>query len=229
MRWSKIFSTPTRKSNPYSSAPYSSARRSFALTILAVLLAIPSGAQTAAPDSSRSPGWVVISVSEYETLRARAYPGEREPELPPVDATLTRVDYDLNVVGELATGRASLTIDVLKDGWVRVPIPADLLVREARLDGKLVSLVSSNSIKGGHQPAGVLSHAGRGVLQLDIALPVNASAGEERISLPSTSSGVTRAHVQLARQGVDVKLTGGLLAEKTETGGESRWLAYAHC
>src|ERR1051326_3931804 len=106
MRWSKIFSTPTRKSNPYSSAPYSSAQRSFALVILAVLLAIPSGAQTAAPDSSRSSGWVVISVSEYETLRAGAYPGEREPEPPPVDATLTRVDYDLNVLGE-QIGRAS--------------------------------------------------------------------------------------------------------------------------
>src|SRR5205807_6071398 len=51
--------------------------------------------------------------------------------------------------------------------------------------------------------------------------------GEERISLPSTNSGVTRAQVQLPRQGVDVKLTGGLLAEKTETGAASRWLAYA--
>jgi hypothetical protein len=33
--------------------------------------------------------------------------------------------------------------------------------------------------------------------------------------------------VQLLRQGVDVKLTGGLLAENTEIGTESRWLAYA--
>ncbi len=167
-------------------------------------------------------------MSEYETLRARAYPGEREPEPPPVDATLTRVDYDLHILGELATGHASLTIDVLKDGWVRVPIPAGLLVREARLDGKLVSLVTNTSVtKGSHQPAVVLSHAGRAILQLDVALPVNASAGEERISLPSTSSGITRAHVQLPRLGVDVKLAGGLLAEKSESAGESLWLAYA--
>jgi hypothetical protein len=144
-----------------------------------------------------------------------------------VDATLTRVDYDLHIVNELATGRASLTVDVLKDGWVRVPIPAGLLVREARLDGKLVSLVSNTSSKGGTQPAAVLAHAGRAVLQLEIALPVSASAGEERISLPSTNSGVTRAQIQLPRQDVEVKLTGGLLAENTEAAGESRWLAYA--
>jgi hypothetical protein len=171
---------------------------------------------------------VVISVDDYQTLRAHAFPTDRVPDPPPVDATLTRVDYDLRIAGELATGRATLTVDVLKDGWVRVPIPSGLLVREARLDGKLVSLVSGGSGKGASQLSAVLAHAGRAVLLLDIALPVNASAGEERISLPSTSSGVTRASVQLPRQGVDVKLSGGLLTEKSETGEESKWLAYAH-
>lgn len=187
----------------------------------------PSSSSQLTADLSHSPGWVVITVDEYQNLRAHAYPAERGPEPPPVDATLTRVDYDLHIAGELATGRASLTVDVLKDGWVRVPIPPGLLVREARLDGKLVSLVPEMLGKGGSEPTAVLAHAGRAVLQLDIALPVNVSAGEERIALPSTSSGVTRAQVQLPRQGVDVRLTGGLLAENTEIGTESRWLAYA--
>jgi hypothetical protein len=202
---------------------------SFALATF-LMAALTAQAQTPAPqlsaDLSHSPGWVVISVDDYQNLRTRAFPTERDPEPPPVDATLTRVDYDLRIAGELATGRASLTVDVLKDGWVRVPIPSGLLVREARLDGKLVSLVSASG-KGASQLSAVLAHAGRAVLLLDIALPVNASAGEERISLPSTSSGVTRAAVQLPRQGVDVKLSGGLLTEKTETGDESKWLAYA--
>src|SRR5207237_2177529 len=118
------------------------------------LLPLPAAAQAPAPqlsaDLSHSPGLVVISVDAYQNLRARAFPGEREPEPPPVDATLTRVDYELRITGELATGRASLTVDVLKDGWVRVPIPSGLLVREARLDGKLVSLVSGSG-KGASQ------------------------------------------------------------------------------
>lgn len=202
---------------------------SFALATF-LMAALTAQAQTPAPqlsaDLAHSPGWVVISVDDYQSLRTRAFPTERDPEPPPVDATLTRVDYDLRIAGDLATGRASLTVDVLKDGWVRVPIPSGLLVREARLDGKLVSLVSASG-KGASQLSAVLAHAGRAVLLLDIALPVNASAGEERISLPSTSSGVTRAAVQLPRQGVDVKLSGGLLTEKTETGDESKWLAYA--
>ena len=198
---------------------------SFALATLFVA-ALTAHAQEPAP-APAALGWVVIPVDEYQHLRARAFPAEREPEPPPVEATLTRVDYDLRIVGDLATGRASLTVDVIKDGWVRVAIPSGLLVREARLDGKLVSLVPGPAGKSGSQLSAMLSHTGRALLLLDIALPVNASAGEESISLPSTTSGVTRASIQLPRQGVDVKLSGGLLAEKQETGAESKWLAYA--
>ena len=187
-------------------------------------------ATSAAQGNEHSPGWVVLPVEEYRTLHARAYPIEHEPEPSPVEATLTRVDYDLRIIGqpggELASGRATLTIDVLKDGWVRVPIPAGLLVREARLDGKLVSLVPGALSKSNSQLSALLSHAGRAVLLLDIALPVASSAGEESISLPSTSSGVTRASVMLPRQGVDIRLSGGLLADKSESAAESKWIAY---
>src|SRR6202140_26706 len=197
----------------------------FCAYLLALLFISP--ASSLGQTNSHSPGWVVLPVEEYRTLHARAYPIERDPEPPPVEATLTRLDYDLRIDGDLAAGRASLTVDVLKDGWVRVPIPAGLLVREAKLDGKLVSLVPGGAGKGSNQPSALLSRPGRAVLLLDIALPVVSTAGEESISLPSTASGITRAAVRLPRQGVDIKLTGGLLAEKSEPGAESKWLAYA--
>jgi hypothetical protein len=196
----------------------------FSALLLATLTIF--AAHSLADNSGHSPGWVVLPVDEYRTLHARAYPIESDPEAPPVEATLTRVDYDLGIHGDLASGRATLIIDVLKDGWVRVPIPAGLLVREARLDGKLVSLVPSVSSKAGSQLSALLSHSGRAVLLLDIALPVSSSASEESISLPSTASGVTRASVQLPRQGVDIRLSGGLLAEKSESAAESKWIAY---
>src|SRR5712672_1491904 len=186
----------------------------FSLSIFALLLFFAVG--TFAQTATHSPGWVVLPVEEYRTLHARAYPIERDPEPPPVEATLTRVDYDLRIGGELASGRATLTVDVLKDGWVRVPIPAGLLVREARLDGTLVSLVPGAAGKAGSQLSALLSHPGRAVLLLEIALPVASATGEESITLPLTASGVTRASVQLPRQGVDVRLTGGLLSESPD-------------
>jgi len=177
-------------------------------------------------ESSHNAGWVVIPVDEYRVLRAKAYPADHDPEPLPLDATLTRVDYDLHVAGDLAEGRASLTVDVLKDGWVRVPVPAGLLVREARLDGKLVSLVPGAPGKRNHVSA-LLSHPGRSVLLLDVDVAVTSSGGDESLSLPATESGVTRAQVELPRLGVDLRVEGGLLSQKYETPSQTRWLAYA--
>jgi len=184
-------------------------------------------AQEKPSEPSHAAGWVVIPVEEYRVLRAKAYPVEHDPEPPPLDATLTRVEYDLRVAGDLAAGRASLTVDVLKDGWVRVPVPAGLLVREARLDGKAVSLVPGAPGKGGAHLSALLSHAGRSVLLLDVDVPVTTSAGDESLALPSTESGITRAAVQLPRLGIDLRIGGGLLSERSEEAGETKWLAYA--
>ena len=195
------------------------------LVAASVCWGAPARAQEKSAEPPHIAGWVVIPVEEYRVLRAKAFPVEHDPEPPPMDATLTRVDYELHVAGDLAAGRASLTVDVLKDGWVRVPVPAGLLVREARLDGKPVALVPG--AKGGTHLSALLSHAGRFELLLDIDVPLGSSAGEQSISLPSTESGVTRASVVVARQGIDLKISGGLLSEESETSAETRWLAYA--
>jgi hypothetical protein len=170
-------------------------------------------------------GWVVLPIREYEALRAQAYPIERGPEAPPVEATLTRVDYDLRVDGTAATGSARLTIDVLKDGWVRVPIPPGLLVREARLGTELVSLIPAQG--SGDQLAAILSKKGRSVLALDVAFTVGSAGGEERLSLPVGSSGITAASVAIAQPDIEVKVTGGLAPENTAKPA-AKWTTYAN-
>src|SRR5690349_21208182 len=90
----------------------------------------------AAQEAPRTDGWVVLPIDEYRALRARAFPSAPDPVPPPVDAALTRVDYDLRAATDTVTGQARLTIDVLRQGWVTVQIPAGLLVRDAGLDGR---------------------------------------------------------------------------------------------
>src|SRR5947207_12953851 len=196
------------------------------LFLLCAIAICSSPVRSVAQESTHSSGWVVIPIDEYRDLHARAYPAEHEAEPPSVDATLTRGDYDLRGNGEIATGRADLTVDVLKDGWVRVPIPPGLLVRDAQLDGKALSLVSGDKGKAGTHVAALLSHEGRSVLTLNVDVPVTSATGEETLSLPSTDSGVTRAAVQLARQGIELRVGGGLLSEKSENAGDTKWLAY---
>lgn len=185
-----------------------------------VVVAVLWAAPVLAEESPRAEGWVVLPVEEYRALRAKAYPPEREPEPPPVEATLTRVDYDLRVAGESATGEARLTVDVLKEGWVSVAIPTGLLVREARLDGRPMSLVETPS------PHVLLSKTGRAVLTLDVAIPIAAAAGTESLVLPPSPAALTRVALVLPRSGVDVTLTGGLLGEKAESASESRFVAH---
>ncbi len=200
-------------------------RYRFYLCLCAAAILVALAANAIAQDSTRSSGWIALPAADYQLLRARAFPVEPEPETPPVQAALTRINYDLHVNGDVATGQASLTIDVIKNGWVSIPIPSTLLVREARLDGKLISLTPGGKASGGKSV--VFSRQGRAVLLLDIVLPVTVTtAANESISLPPAIAGITRASVQLPRQGMDIKLTGGFLAEKSVSATESKWVAY---
>ena len=89
---------------------------------------------TTAPGKTASDGWVVIPVAEYRDLRTKAYPLDPEAGPPPVEWALTRLDCDLRVDGDSASGEARLTVDVLKEGWVRLALPRALRVQSARVE-----------------------------------------------------------------------------------------------
>ena len=168
-------------------------------------------------------GWVVLPVDEYRALRRAAFPLDTEPAPPPVEATLSRIDYDLKVEGDLASGEARLTVDVIQEGWVRLAMPKGLMVREASLDGRQVTLVAASADKGADEL--LLSKTGRSVLTLKIVAPVSTVAGTDLLQLPASNSAVVRAIIEVARQGVDVRITGGLLMDHADTATGSRWVA----
>lgn len=190
---------------------------------LALLSLIVSAFPTAA--QSTSDGWVVLPVSEYAALKHAAAPAEPEPVAPPVEATLSRIDYELKIDGDLATGEARLTVDVIKNGWVRVAMPDGLIVRDAKLDGRPVNLAMNPTAKGPGRADLLLSKIGRSVLTMKIVAPVTTVAGTDILHLPVSNSAVSHAVVELTRQGVDVRITGGLLLEHSETATGSRWVA----
>jgi hypothetical protein len=174
-------------------------------------------------------GWVVLPVDDYRALRQAAFPAERDPEPPPVEATLTRIDYEMKVEGNLATGTARLTIDVIKNGWVRVAIPGGLMIHETRLDGQPVSLLAGTSDKGIATNYLLLSRTGRSVLTLSIVAQVSSVAGTEMLRLPIHTSAVSRAAVLLpgkSDSGIDMRINGGLLLEKADTTNGSQWVAH---
>ncbi len=209
------------------------------LVCAALVLCALSGLR--AQEAARTDGWVVISVDEYRALRLRAYPPDRRPEPPPVDATVTRVEYDLRAGADAIAGEARLTIDVLKEGWVRVEVPPGLLVRGARVDGRPVSIVElpaapdlkvgpadgrgSVDRRGPARPHVLLSKPGRAVLALDVVVPLKLAAGSETLTLPASPGAVSRLALVVPRPGIEVAVTGGVLAERPSDP-EGRWIAY---
>ena len=144
--------------------------------LLALVLAALGSAGALTAQTRDADGWVVLSIEEYRALRAKAFPAGPDPTPPPVDAALTRVDYDLRVAatGDTAAGQARLVIDVLKQGWVSVQMPSGLLVRDARIDGRPTSLVEGN-------PARVLiARSGRSTLTLEVIVPVTSQGGGDK-------------------------------------------------
>jgi hypothetical protein len=185
-----------------------------------------AGAQTPAPAPAqdtvgRGDGWVVLPVDEYRALRTRAYPPDRPAEPPPVDAVISGVDYDLTANGESASGQARLTIDVFKEGWVRVPMPPGLLVRDARIDGRQVALVEDASSKVKTSSL-LLSQPGRFLLTLDVVVPIVARAGTEALTLPASSGALARAALAVPRSDLDVMATGGIIIDRSTTAQSTR-------
>ena len=193
-------------------------RRLAAGCALAAMLVHPAPA--AAQDPARTDGWVVLGLEEYRALRARAFPTTPDPLPPPVDATLTRVEYELRVSGDTVAGEARLTVDVLKQGWVSLQMPAGLLVRAARIDGKPTALVDGNP------PRVLISRPGRSILTLDVVVPVQVSGGIESMTLPASASALSAVTLIVPRTGVDLSVTGGFVAEQSEANAENRWVVY---
>jgi hypothetical protein len=187
------------------------------VTLTTICLAVD---RTAAQTPASGDGWVVIPVTDYRVLRGKAYPTAPTPPPPPIDATLTRLAYDLTLAGESVTGTATADVDVLKEGWVSVLIPAGLLVRDARIDGRPVSLIDQPS------PHILLSKLGRSQLTLQIVLPVTPTGSAESVVIPPAPASVVEATLQIPRGGVDVSVVNGFVSDQAQTAGASRWTAH---
>jgi hypothetical protein len=188
--------------------------------IVAIGVCCLTGIAPAAAQPSAADGWVVLPVEEYRTLRDRSLGLPAPPVASPVDATLTRVDYELRGDGNSIDGRAVLTVDVLREGWARVPIPPGLMVRNATIDGQPVALVEEG-------PAHLLlSRTGRSQVVLDLVVPIASAAGTESIVLPASPAPITRTTFTLPRSGVDLTVNGGFVGERAEAAAESRWIVF---
>jgi len=92
------------------------------------------------------------------------------------------------------------------------------------MDGRTVALSTGE----GGPPRVLISRPGRSTLTLDIVVPLASQSGTESISLPASGSALSAVTLVVPRTGVDLTVTGGLIAERSETGSDSRWAVYGN-
>ena len=170
------------------------------------------------PALAQEVGWVVLPVNEYASLKSRASAKPLDSAKPPVDAVVTRIDYNLRIQDQSATGQATLNIDVFKTGWVKVAIPTGNYVRRASLNGKPVPIVSG---------AIILSSPGRSTINLEVIIPLVTNASGQRLNLAPIAAGITQASLLLPKQDLEVKVIGGQLSSQSDVGADTKLLAFA--
>ena len=108
---------------------------------------------------------------------------------------------------------------MLKEGWVRVDVPAGLMVRAARIDNRPIPIVQAPS------PHVLLSKPGRVVITLEVVAPLAIRGGVESVTIPASRGAVSRVALVVPRQGIAVTAAGGVLSERAQQP-EGRWVAF---
>jgi hypothetical protein len=204
--------------------------------VLAAAHAVTANAQPTPAPLSSGDGWVALTIADYLKLRDLANRRPAPPPPPPARATVSDTAYVL-IAGEgLATGTAELAIDVLEDGWVDVPLPASLFVRAARLGGRPLPITDAPASGGGVSAGGLtgsgtrrilLSHRGRSLVTLDVAVPIAETGGNESIQLPPATGGLVRATLTVPRADVAIAASGGAIIERAADPAARRVTAHA--
>jgi hypothetical protein len=183
--------------------------------VLAGLLASAGLATaTAPPESGHENARVQIPLEIYTQLVAAAEP----PTVAPAGFALGKADVNVEVTESegraSATVRVALTIEVLEDRWVLVPIlPAGTPVVSVEIDGKPVQLISTR----GGLAWGVNK---RGSYTMTLRYQVDATRSQAGfvLALPVPEAAATKLAATLPGAGLDVAVIPGAGVTSTTAG-----------
>ncbi len=127
-------------------------------------------------------GSVFVPSKKFRELWDLAYPEEKKAEDPPREIVLGNAQYVLRLEGESSRITATVSVSILGDRWVALPLPFDRAqISRIRVDGRDVGVGQSGV---GSQKIPFVEFKGRGrrVLEIDLVGTVDRELGEYRIS-----------------------------------------------
>jgi len=165
---------------------------------------------------------VFISYKEFRKIWEKATAQKIAKPLPPVPAVVTKAAYNLTVEKDVAQGKGVLSIEVLTDEWISVPLNLKkLALREAKLDDGRALLVST-------EKSYTLVLRGKGEHKLDIsfAVPVDRSEGGGKMEFGCPSAPVSELTVEIPETDLDIDVQPKLVASVKPEEGKTTVLAF---
>ena len=169
--------------------------------LVAFLACIPLARAEEAP---KSQGKVTLPLAEFLKLTEPAPPPAGTTRAPaPIPFSLARGQYRIAVQGDWARVQADLAVRVLSGGFQEIPLlPTEVVVQEARLDGKPVSVFPKDAV-GCFVVRGVGTHR----LELVYHLPVQEESPSRSLNLVVPDTAISTWTLSVPGNQVRVKST----------------------
>ncbi len=174
-------------------------------------------AQPAAGPSPPPPGTVMLTLSEYDRLLARAERPPDPPEAPPIPAVLARANLQVRVSADRVRGTFALDGEVFQTGVVAVPLLAGATLIEARLEGGVLPLAHDGTAN-----LALIEGPRSFSIELQWGSALESSPGRASFLLPVPDAGSVTAAIELPGQPAELRVEPGAITRSSAAGGNTR-------
>ena len=182
--------------------------------VLAAYVLLPAATLLA---QERGPaGTVTLSRTDYDRLLDLASRQPRPPDAAPLPAALTRADISARV--DAGAVRATMTVngEVFQTGSVKVPLISNATLLDARSTDRPLPLVAE-----GNAHVAVVTGPASFSATLEWGTSITASPGRGSFVLPVPPAGSVRATFDVPGEQSDLRVTPGLVLQRTSAGGRT--------
>jgi len=165
---------------------------------------------------------VFIPYEQFRKIWEKALPEKVRKPLPPVPGVVTKAAYNLQVEGEVARGKGILTIAVLTEEWISLPLNLNrLALQEAKLDGGRALLVATE-----RSYTLVLRGKGEHTLEIAFAVPIDKSGESGKFEFGCPAAPVSELSVTIPETDIEVEVQPKLVASVKPGEKETTVLAF---
>jgi hypothetical protein len=165
---------------------------------------------------------VFLPYEEFMRLWKKAGGGAAPSEVPappPVDWAIAAAEIDGKVEGDIATLRFALDVQVLRKGWVGVPLPfSRAAIREAKIGDERAVLAAAEG-GAGYRLIAPGPKAYR--VELVLATPISSRPGVRSLTVGIPPAAVSRLALRLPEKGVKVEVAPNLAATTRDGEGDT--------